>query len=87
MLGPSFGLDSASTIFSGNDSGSVRRSVWTLRRVDVLKDSILHDDIATVHVPECDNVADGFTKPLKSIKTWYKHMSFLLNRLVGPPAK
>ena len=77
-------LDSASTIFSSNDTGSVRRSVWTLRRVDVLKDAISHGDIVTVHVPECDNVADGFTKPLKSIKVWYKHMSYLLNRFVGP---
>ena len=76
-------LDSASTIFAGNDTGSVRRSVWTLRRVDVLKDGIQHLDVATVHIPENDNVADGFTKPLKSIKTWYKHMTFLLNRAVG----
>ena len=45
------------------------------------------DDIATVHVPECDNVADGFTKPLKSLKTWFKHMTFLLNRIVGPEGK
>ena len=61
----------------------MRRSVWTLRRVDVLKVGITHLDVATVHIPEHDNVAGGFTKPLKSIKTWYKHMPFLLNRAVG----
>ena len=79
-------LDSSSTIFAGNDSGSVRRSVWTLRRVDVLKDGILHADVATVHIPECDNVADGFAKALKSVKSWFKHMTYLLNRVVGGAA-
>ena len=45
-------LDSASTIFAGND-----------------KDGITHLDIVTVHIPEYDSVANGFTKPLKSIQT------------------
>ena len=76
-------LDSQSTTFAANDSGSVRKSVWTMRRRDVMKDGVEQEEIATVHIPGCDNVADGFTKPLKSVKAWVKHMSFILNRLIG----
>ena len=74
-----FYLDSASAIFAGNVTGSVRKSVWTLRRVDVIKDSVAQNEIALVHIDEKNNVADSFTKVIAA-SAWRRHMEYILNR-------
>ena len=77
-----FYLDSSSTIFAGNVSGSVRKSIWTLRRVDVIKDAVMMKEIELIHIEEKNNVADSFTKVIPH-ETWRRHMEYILNRDVS----
>ena len=69
--------DSASCLFVANNGPSaIKRSVWNIRRAMVLRESVDMGEAQFLKVPESDNVADGFTKPLKH-STWIRHMAYL----------
>ena len=72
-------VDSQSTGLAANDTGSVKRSVWTLRRVEVLREGVGQRDIAVIHIPEKNNVADGFTKPVAH-DVWLRHIDYITNQ-------
>ena len=69
--------DSASCLFVANNGPSaIKRSVWNIRRAMVLREAVDMGEAQFLKIPESDNVADGFTKPLKHI-TWVRHMAYL----------
>ena len=68
--------DSASCIFVANKTGAVKRSLWNVRRAAVLREAVDMHEVAFCKVPEADNVADGFTKPIPHT-AWAHHMEYI----------
>ena len=42
----------------------------------VLREAVDMGEGQFLKIPECDNVADGFTKPIKH-HTWVRHMKYM----------
>jgi hypothetical protein len=77
-----FYLDSKTTVFVANNDTAVKKSVWLIRRVAVLTDSVKHHQITPMHISERDMVADPFTKYL-TFTVWNRHMDYLCNRILS----
>ena len=60
--------DSQSTVFVSRDATSVKRSVWLLRRTNVLREAVDHKDFFFDKVTDEDNCADPLTKSVKRDK-------------------
>ena len=78
MLATPLYCDSQSTVFAANDTGATKRSVWTLRRVASLRESV---ELGLIDVTKIDgklNVADGFTKAIPH-DVWVRHMMYIMN--------
>jgi hypothetical protein len=73
-----FYLDSATTVFVAKDDTAVKKSIWLIRRVAVLEDSVVHGEIQPLYISEKDMVADPFTKYLP-YEVWHRHMHYALN--------
>ena len=68
--------DSASCIFVANKTGGVKRSLWNVRRAAVLREAVDMHEVEFLKVPEADNIADGFTKPITHA-AWVHHMEYM----------
>jgi hypothetical protein len=57
-------LDSATTLFVAADDAAAKKSAWLIRRVELLRDSVGHNEIEPIHIPlpERKMVADPLTK-------------------------
>ena len=66
---------------------SVKKSVWLIRRVKVLLESVEYGEIVVLHIGDAYMVADVFTKYLKFEK-WHRHVLYLNNAPIqGPVSK
>ena len=74
-----FYLDSASTVFVAKSDTGIKKSIWLIRRVAVLEDGVVNNEIEPIHISEKDMVADPFTKYLPYHK-WNRLMHYALNR-------
>ena len=68
--------DSQSAVFVAEENGRVRRSAWVLRRAAVLREGAELGDCKVIKIGEANNIADGFTKPIKH-EVWKRHMNFI----------
>ena len=68
--------DSQSAVFVAEENGRVRRSAWVLRRAAVLREGAELGDCKVIKIGEANNIADGFTKPIKH-DVWKRHMKFI----------
>ena len=75
--------DSASCIFLANKPGAVKRSLWNVRRAAALREAVDMHEVAFSKVPEADNFADGFTKPIMHT-AWTHHMEYLAPHYYDP---
>ena len=71
-------VDSESTLLVANNERSVKRSVWTIRRVIVLQEAVAHELAAVRKIDEADNLADLLTKYLKFVR-WRRHIDIIMN--------
>ena len=71
-------VDSESTLLTATSERSVKRSLWTIRRIIVLHEAVERKLADIVKIGEAHNLADLFTKYLK-FKRWSDHISLLLN--------
>ena len=74
-----FLLDNKATVFVASNDAAVKKSVWLVRRVQVITEAVTMKEIAPIHISERDMVADPFTKYLV-YAVWFRHMGYLLNR-------
>ena len=73
-----FYLDSATTVFVAGDDAAAKKSAWLIRRVDVLRDAVTHDEIIPIHLSEKMMVADPQTKHV-TYEVWIRHMRYMMN--------
>ena len=73
-----FYLDSATTVFVAGDDAAAKKSAWLIRRVDVLRDAVTHDEIIPIHLSEKMMVADPQTKHV-TYEVWIRHMRYIMN--------
>ena len=66
------------TVFVATSDTAVKKSVWLLRRVAVLTDSVNHGEIIPIHINDPQMIADPFTKYLV-VAVWSRHMLYVLN--------
>ena len=71
-------LDSQSTFFAATNEGSVKKSVWSLRRAVVIQEAVALKIIKARKIGDTHNLADIFTKYIKYEK-WRRMMDVLLN--------
>ena len=74
---PTF-TDSATSIFVANDDSALKRALWVIRRVKVLRDGVDDGEFEPIKIPEEDNASDVYTKYLVFQK-WKRHSDFINN--------
>jgi hypothetical protein len=74
---PTF-TDSATSIFVANDDSALKRALWVVRRVKVLRDGVDDGEFEPIKIPEEDNASDVYTKYLVFQK-WKRHSDFINN--------
>ena len=71
-------FDSQSTVFAVSNEGSVKRSVWSLRRAVVIQEAIIMRVIKARKLSTARNLADIFTKYVKYV-TWRRMIDEVMN--------
>ena len=59
-----FLLDSITTVFVSKNDAAVKKSIWLMRRAEVLHQVCEHGFIEPIHISERDMAADPMTKYL-----------------------
>ena len=78
-------FDSLSTVFVTKSDQAEKKSIWLRRRAAVLQEGVEYNEIAPIHIPGTDMVADAFTKYLVH-KTWRRLMHYACNRRGDAPS-
>ena len=76
-------VDSESTLLCATSERSVKRSLWTIRRIIVMHEAVERKLADIIKIGEAHNLADLFTKYLKH-KRWLEHITLLLNPSLPP---
>ena len=74
-----FYLDSSTTVFVASSDTAIKKSVWLIRRAEVLTEGVSEGEIKPIHISERDMCADPFTKYLP-YAVWTRHVHYYLNR-------
>ena len=74
-----FYLDSITTVFVSTSDTAIKKSVWLIRRAEVLQEGVSNGDLHPIHISERDMCADPMTKYLPQA-VWARHMHYMLNK-------
>ena len=77
-------VDSQSTVYVANDDVAAKKSIWILRRIGVVLDSVQMGDVAVIKINRSFNVADIFTR-YNTYDTWIRFMHYIENYFATLP--
>ena len=79
-----FYLDSVTTVFVAASDTAIKKSVWLIRRAEVIQEGVSNEELCPIHISERDMCADPMTKYLPQA-VWSRHMHYLLNKAGAVP--